>query len=186
MTGTEIALQGEDEENLGPAMLELDARRRRFVRALVDMGIKGKATAAARVAGYAEKTPVALRVTAHSVLHHPKVQAAIHEESVKMLGAQKILAVASLTSILKDPEHPRHFEAIRDFLDRSGLGAKTEHKVTVERVEDDSTRLRKIKDYCDILGLTVEERRKLLGNFSEAAGAAGVIDVPAVEADADP
>ncbi len=154
-------------------MLRLNERQRAFVWHLFDLGVKNKATEAARRAGYSQKSYNGLKVTAHGLMHNPLVQAAIHEVSIKHLGALKPIAIAGFEKILRDPDHPKHYEAINSLLDRGGLGAKTEHKVTVEHKDDDSTVLKKIQQYCDFLGLDQEARKKLLGSQ--------IIDVEATE-----
>jgi hypothetical protein len=42
------------------------------------------------------------------------------------------LAIASAQAILRDDKHPAHARMIETMLDRTGFGAKSEHKVTVE------------------------------------------------------
>src|SRR5262249_39108346 len=77
-----------DLEALGPAMLALNERQRRFVLEYVNgpsLGY-GAATRAARAAGYKDG---AVRVTACQLLHHPKIQSALHE-----IGGRRIRAAA--------------------------------------------------------------------------------------------
>lgn len=147
-------------------MLACDVRERRFVRALLALGVRGKATAAAKIAGYGgpKSTHNALKVQAHHLTHRPRVQAAIHEEAVKELGAGKLIAVAGLLAIASNPDHPKHFDAIRDLMDRSGMAAKTEHKMTIERVQTETEKVTELLRLCDMLGWGIEKKRELLGN----------------------
>lgn len=161
MSGTDL-ISAVDGEDLGPAMLACTEHQRKFVRALIALGVKGKATAAAKAAGYGgpRATHNSLKQTAFQVTHSPKVQAAIHEECVKLLGAGKVVAITGLLSIASDPKHPKHFDALRDVADRAGLAAKTEHKMTVEHVDNSSDQVRRIVELAKTLGV---DPKQLLG-----------------------
>ena len=121
------------DEFCGPAMLALSARRRAFAY-LMGCG-ESNAAKAAREAGYSDSSG-ADRVTAHHLMLHAGVQAAIKEVSSKALQHLAPTAIGAAKKILEDPKHPAHARIVETILDRTGFSAKTEHKVTVEHTAD--------------------------------------------------
>jgi len=89
---------------------------------------------AALRAGYETKTSNALINLASRLAHTPKVQDAILEESRKRAGATTLLATSRLVEMIEgEMLSPRdQLKAIGMLLDRVGMPAATEHKVSVE------------------------------------------------------
>ena len=103
-----------------PAEIENTDLQERFAHAFV-VDAPGSAAKAARLAGYAEKSA---RITAHRLLHNPRIQARIREIQFRELNgklASKALGV--LEAILDDPGAPPgvRVDACRCVLDRAGL-----------------------------------------------------------------
>lgn len=135
----------------GPAMMALDTRRRTFAY-LMGMGERS-ATKAAREAGYA---PGSAGTSAHALMHHELVVAAIREVSSKALMGLAPLAVGAATAILHDSKHPAHARMIETILDRTGFSAKTEHTVTVEHRASREQLVEWAKQYAIERGLAPE------------------------------
>jgi hypothetical protein len=146
-------------EELGPAMAACNEQQRRFVRALIALGVRGKATEAARAAGYGGTKGTGLRVQAYRLSHNSRVQEAIHEEAVKMLGEARIIAIHVLHEIARDPAHPHQLKAATEILDRAGITAKTEHKIVVERTDTKVT----VQSIIELARQLDIDPRKLLG-----------------------
>jgi hypothetical protein len=119
-----------DTEGLGPEMLALSPRQRKFVIAYIGSGGRD-AAACARAAGYTT-SPGADRVAGHRLLHTPKVIEAIKVESDRHLNGAAYVAASGLVDIAADPEHRDRFRACADILDRTGFPRTTQHAVTVE------------------------------------------------------
>ncbi len=151
-----------EEPKYGPAMSRLNERQRAFVTSMLDYGGKDN-TKAAIEAGY-EGTPVSIRVQAHRLAHDEKIQLAIREEAQKRLNASTVMAVNILLEIADDVTvaEKSRLTAIGMILDRTGLHATTEQKVTVTRVDETSAEMvKRIEQLATGLGL---DAQKLLGN----------------------
>lgn len=121
-----------DEAALGPAMLALNEQQRKFVLEYVNgpsLGY-GAATRAARAAGINYS---AVRVRACQLLHHPKIQSALHEIGGRRVRAAAFAAIANVEAIAKDREHRDCLKACAMLLDRGGFSVETVHTVKVER-----------------------------------------------------
>lgn len=146
----------EDPAKLGPKMRALTKLQQRFVHELLTAGLNY--TAAARAAGYCgqaggkDPNHASLRVTAHRLAHDERIQAAIREEAERRLNAGALLAAQRMVEMVNDPLHNKNFEASKFVLGTAGIGVTTEHKVTVERV-DEADKIRAIKEMCQTLGL---------------------------------
>lgn len=167
MSVAEIIPYDEATDDLGPKMLALTLRQRKFVRVLIALGLRGKATAAVKIAGYGgpRATHNSAKQQAFWLTHNAKVQEAIHEECFKLLAAGKFVAITGLMRIAADPDHPKNFDALRDIADRSGFAAKTEHKVTVERVENSGEQVERLVRLAQALNL---DPKALLGRYGVA------------------
>src|SRR5215472_15384220 len=104
MTKREAPLQIGDPavEDLGPAMLALEPRQRRFV--LGYLGDPSDHSRCAEAAGYSTKSD-GHRVAAHRMIRNPKIIAAIKEQADKTLNSNAFIAVSALADIAADPEH---------------------------------------------------------------------------------
>ncbi len=147
-----------DTDGLGPHMLELTPQQRAFVLAMLDTGGQDNSKAAS-LAGYGGDNPGSDRVQAHRLAHSPKVLAAIKEEANKRLHSGAILGASVLIEIARDVCHKDRYKAASELLSRGGLIMATEHKITVER-KDDQAMIAKITALATQLGL---DPKQLLG-----------------------
>jgi hypothetical protein len=123
-----------DEDDVGPAMAELDERQRAFVRhALADP--LAPAHSWARAAGYSDAGE-GCKVRASILLRRQKIIDALSEETGKRVRLGGWMGIEGLIQIVLQKDHPKRFEACVALADRGGFAAKTEHKVTVEHVND--------------------------------------------------
>lgn len=121
-------------DDLGPKMRALrDDRQRRFAYIMAHGGLT--ATDAARQAGYSEHLDSA-KVSAHHLMHNPKMLDAIEEASFLVLRSLGPVAIQAAMAILENPNHRAHARIIETVLDRTGFSAKTEHTVTVNHSID--------------------------------------------------
>jgi|CXWL01.1.fsa_nt_gi hypothetical protein len=164
--GTELILKTPDDADLGPAMTALTEKQRRFVYALLHMGTANH-TEAARAAGYECSTDNSMRVMAHTVAHNHRVQAAMLEESQRRMTAASTMAVSELVRIAHmSPDDKTKLKAIEMILNRTGLHAKSEHKVVVDDQRDDAAVAKRIALLAAELGL---DPKKLLGSVGAPA-----------------
>ena len=150
----------------GPAMLALNDRQRAFVTAMLDFGGRDN-TKAARAAGY-EDLPGSstIRVTAHRLAHDPRIQEAIREEAEKRLKTGAIMAVNTLLDIADDAttEKKDRLKAIEMIMNRTGLHATSEQKVTVTRTDmTGDAMIARITQLAKSQGL---DPQKLLGHMA--------------------
>lgn len=118
----------EDDRCLGPCMLALTDKRRKFVWAMLSNPY-GNHADWAREAGYSDKAGGA-KVRAHEVIHDPRVQAAALEVSRATLGTLgPVLAQAGLLKIAANPDHPQHVKALELVANRVGLQEKQQIEV---------------------------------------------------------
>lgn len=118
-------------------MLTLDERQRRFVVGWI--AARGKnAARVATAAGYSNKGDGA-KVTAHHLLHNPKIIKALGEEADRRLDGLAVLAVAALGANLGS-SNPKVRQAAADsVLDRTGRARKTSHEVHVDQTDSRTT-----------------------------------------------
>lgn len=155
---------------LGPAMEALDERRRKFVRAVLELGRDGvrNAKEAARAAGYSESTDGYLRRIASGLLHDARVQAALLEEARRTMNAAAAVVATPIVVEIAMNDHLDARDRLRAcemLFNRGGMPAMTEHKVTVEhrqpkQLEALAARL------AEELGV---DRQKLIGINRQAA-----------------
>lgn len=86
-----------DEDHMGPAMLRLNERQRRFVCALSVYG--GDQTRAYAWAGYDNKSEGARRVNASRLANNDEVKEAIKEEAWRRLDYASLLAVSTMVEL---------------------------------------------------------------------------------------
>lgn len=147
---------------MGPAMIALPTdNQRAFVQHWVQSGGRSAAECA-RIAGYSDPGTNAINVIAHRLAHDEKIQAAILEESRKMLQGLAPMAVGVITNVLGNPSHKDNLKAAGMVLDRVGMHAKLETLNTTRNIEDRTTQIREAVELCRELGM---DPRKLLGKF---------------------
>lgn len=156
-----------DEAGLGPAMSALPPQRRAFVSALVQTGCT--ATDAAAAAGYSDSSRATLSAQGHNLAHDPRVQAAILEESQKLIRTSGPMAIGVLVKIAKDETAANRdrVKAATEILNRGGFHAVSQHNVTVTH-QTESEKEREIAALCAELGLDQNAQQKLLGKVIEA------------------
>jgi phage terminase small subunit len=110
-------------------MLALTEMQRNFVIHYVETG-GDNATASARAAGY----QTGERVRAHELLRHPRVLAAMKEETERRLQEDLPAARFALAQVVRNPAHKDHLSAVKLTLALQGLSAinKSEHVHTVD------------------------------------------------------
>jgi terminase small subunit-like protein len=116
----EVATTGE----FGPFMQALLPRQRAFIIAYFTAG-DGNARAAAKAAGYADNGGASLRVHAHSLLHSPKIQAAMHEYARTRLQANVPAYLREVHHLATDRTAAKpetRLKAALGGLSRAGLG----------------------------------------------------------------
>lgn len=123
-----------DRGKLGPCMGKLNDRQRQFVYAMMETG-QVNHTACARAAGY-QGDGNAMRVTAHRLAHDEDIQAAIQEVARKAMGAAQLVATGHLILMAQNVAHKDQLSAIKELMNRSGLQAVTEHRVSVTHSAD--------------------------------------------------
>lgn len=124
-------------EDLGPAMLALDARQRRFVVGW--LGTRGKNGArVARAAGYSAHGQ-ADKVQACRLVQNPKIIAAMKEEADRTLDGAAVLAILGLTDLVGEKDPKIRAAAIDSVLDRTGYSRRTTQDIRVEHVDTRST-----------------------------------------------
>lgn len=154
----------------GPAMAALRSdNHRAFVIALMEQVGEPNASDAARAAGFGGENPGSVGVAAHRLIHDDGIQAAVQEVARKRLISGGIMASTELLRIVADRGHKDQLKAIGMLMDRAGMHALTEHKVTVENVSDKEA-LARINQRLADMGFDLEGRKKFLGR-------AGITDV---------
>jgi len=146
--------------HLGPAMRALSPLMQRFVVALVQTGCTQ--AKAAELAGYTGSAET-LRATGHRVAHDARVQAALHEEATRLIGSTSTMAVNVLIDVAKDKSlAPRdRIKAASELLNRGGLHALSESKLTVEHVGcTEKEQIERIRVLAGQLGI---DPKQLLG-----------------------
>ena|SRR5215471_2077736 len=166
-------------DELGPAMLELDERARKFVLAYCAYP-QASGTELAKMAGYKQgERSQGWRSQASRLLRRPGIIAAIHECLTKTYrGRGAAIAQDVMLQIAQNPLHPQQLKAALALADRGGFGAMMESKLTVEHKDLTSDALiEKIMRLAKMLGPDVAAAmtRRLGGEVIDADG------VPALE-----
>lgn len=152
----------DDLGDYGPAMKALRGRQRAFVISMLETG-KNDNSFHARNAGY-EGNDQTIWATAYRLAHDPKIQAAIHEEAERRLKGSAIIATSTVVGLLNSADEKIQLRAAEMIFNRVGLHATTEHKVTVEHIEDDKTLLDKARRLAGELGVDIS---KMIGHSHE-------------------
>lgn len=155
MAGALINSQADRE--LGPAMRALSEKLRAFVTAKVVMGMND--TDAARHAGYEYPEHHQWRIS-----HREDVQAAILEQSQRLMRSQGPKSILTLCAIRDNPENAARdrIKAATELLNRSGFHQISEHHEHVHQHVSDAEADRRILQLAAELGLDEESARKML------------------------
>ncbi len=150
------------DEGCGPAMAALSPAHRAFVVAKVHFGCSN--AEAARRAGYSKDKLQHAKVTAYRLAHTDGIQAAIIEESRKVVCGEGPKSIRTLVEIRDDKtkEPKDRIKAAIELLNRGGLNAVSEHHMVVEHTMTDAQKDRRILELCRELGIADMEARKLL------------------------
>jgi hypothetical protein len=127
------------ESELGPAMLRLTEKQRRFVLELKlgPVGY-GSEVRAARAAGYGKtSSDQSVKIMAHQVLHNPRVQDALREVGGKLIRAEAFQSIRNTVAIANDLAHKDCLKANLALMDRGGFAVETFHHITVEKTTPD-------------------------------------------------
>lgn len=119
----------------GPEMRKCTDPQKKFVLAMLDLGGQpGCFSEAYERAGYSATSKQSVRVNASRLAHNPKIINAMAEESRKRLDGSAMVAVSTLVKICADAEEKtgNKLKAALAIMDRTGLHAMSEHKVTVD------------------------------------------------------
>lgn len=156
------------EEYIGPKMAALrDDRMRRFAWFIGTGSLN--ASRAARDAGYSPHA-AGSRVQAHKLQLRPDVQAAIREVAERAFEGLMPAAIQATKAILENERHPAHDRVALAVLDRTGFGAKSEHKVTVEhRDMTGPMMLARINELAAKFGIAPRVQEPLLLEATEVA-----------------
>jgi phage terminase small subunit len=151
-----------DEYDLGPRMLALSERQRRFVLELVADPLLSRSEAA-RLAGYSDVAEGA-KVTAHRLMHDQRIIDALHEQAGKRLWSISMKAAYKVEQMLDSEDDKVVLKAAVAVLDRVGFGAQQNININ-QTVRDESGKaiLARIEALADRLGLPVQQ---LLGKPS--------------------
>lgn len=152
-----------DGVSMGPAMQALPSKMMRdFVVALVTTGCS--ATDAAAAAGYSASSRAILSARGHDLISDIRIQAAILEQSQRLIRASGPMALAVIINIAKDESAaPRdRLKAATEILNRGGMHAVSESHLTVS-VQTEAEKNREIEALAAELGLDDNAKARLLG-----------------------
>ena len=143
-------------ENLGPAMLAINAQQRKFVVGYITSGGKSAARVA-RAAGYSDLRNGS-KVRAWELTHNPKVLAALKEEADRRMDVTAVNSLLRLDDLTTHRDPQVRQRAIDSVLDRRGHPRQTNTQVAmrVEHVDERST-LELIEDMRRLITLPVIE-----------------------------
>ena len=169
-----------DMGDYGPALRKLVPRQQKFVLAYLAGGGQN-ATQAYCDAGYGGNRDTA-KVNSYKLLHDEKVVAAIVEESRKAVAADTPYARHVVREVLDSPHLAAkdRLRAAEMILNRGGLHATSEHKVSVEHKMDHGQLVAKLKLLAADCGLDAD---KLLRQAGVQAVEADFTEVPLIEVD---
>ena len=172
---TDVAFTN-DETGYGPAMLKLTINQRRFVLYLLD-NIGCNWQAAYIAAGYSNTTS-ALAAGVNQLRHNPKIIAALAEMCRRRLDSGSLAALNALDTIVNNPNHKSHFEAIRLVLALTGFQEVKQQKIEVDHnLVHPQEAIAKLKALAQRQGIPAD---RLLEQCSE------VTDVEFVEVEPQP
>jgi hypothetical protein len=155
-----------DISSFGPAMQALNPRQQRFVLELQAGPVGyGSEVRAARAAGYFSPTSTknSRQVITNSVLHNPKVQAALAEVGSKIIRAASFTSIKNTEKIANDLHHRDCLKANLALMDRGGFAVETMHHITVEHKIDYSKQALQELETFRRLGVARERLEDIFG-----------------------
>lgn len=151
---------------LGPAMLALTERQRKFVTILVEGGMNnhGRAAMEAGYPGGSDQYHSMARATGWRLTHSPRVQAAIKEELSRRMNVAAVIGQRIMEEIAEDPTKSANvrLKAAEGLLKFGGMTPVKETKQTKNinvTVED---RTKKAISLMERLGFTPDQQRAAL------------------------
>jgi hypothetical protein len=183
-----------DDPSFGPSMRALLPQQRKFVLACQMIGGKDNKRAAL-LAGYGGEGKHGMQVAANAgwrLSHHERVQKAMLEEAGKRIGGLRFRALDVLRDIVDGEKNKPTIKmrAALAILDRTGLPALTEQKMTVtHEVGPQAMILSKIRD---MLRINPKMREMLeppvlkMIEYEEAQERGDVVDAEFTELPKDP
>ncbi len=167
-TGSELTVPSQDR-----AIDALPPLQAAWVRAKVERGCSN--TEAARLAGY-DATPDSLKTIGYRLSHEKRVRLALFEECQLALHTSSAVAVRVLEEMAGNPEVEAkdRIRASVEILNRSGLHAMSEHKVTVDSPRSRKEIVASIINLCAKSGL---DAAKMLGVDKAAVTDAEFVEV---------
>lgn len=151
VTDFPLPIQHKARISTGPAMAALSPAQQRFVIAMIETG--SNKVRAALQAGYGsdkdgEGQNYHSAATAGSRLAaHPKVRAALKEQSVAMLEASTLKAAATMVGLLDNPDPRVRHKAAEQVLDRSGLTITHKQEIAVVHDDMENKSVRELLEY---------------------------------------
>lgn len=164
----------------GPAMSKLTAMQQRFVIASIAIGGRRGGPKAAAWAGYNQDNKPGstyLRVMAYKLKQDPKIRAAFVEMAKNEFEASTLYAANFLINLVADSkaEHKDRIKAASAILDRGGLHAMSEHKVSVTHNDDRASKLLRLAELARKAG---QDPRQVLGDLADVTDADFVMVEP--------
>lgn len=143
---------------LGPEMTALTELQRKYVWSMLNDPL-GNPTKWARAAGYSDHMD-RCKVTGFHLARNPKIMEAAQEECRKHLNTMGgVLGIGVMMQIARRKGHKQQLAAATALANRAGFHETTEHKVTVEHIDD--TRMLEFANRLAVeLGV---DRGKLIG-----------------------
>jgi phage terminase small subunit len=118
--------------DFGPAMRGLTELQQKFVLAMFSSPLSN-ATRWVKLAGFTAANGNVARVTAHRLMHDPKIAAAVQEFAGQHLSVVgPALSLGVMMKIARTRGHKDQFKAAAAIANRSGFHETTEHRVTVD------------------------------------------------------
>lgn len=129
-----LMIQQKVEVELGPAMLSLSDRQRKFVVAYYDNGANG--AEACRMAGYSQAEGIP-KAQAWRLMQMPKIQAALKELGDAKFYEMAPKAINRMNALTDMPNHKDHFGAVKYVLGQAGFRETREVNVNTTISADD-------------------------------------------------
>lgn len=158
----------EYEVELGPKMLALTERERKFVWFyLLGLSENGRANAteAARQAGYADpgRESSAIRVRSHALMHSDRVRGALREVAERHFEGLVLESVLAAQALIANPKHRDHARMVTSVLSSLGFGevsrVRVEGEIKISHTDAAVEDLRRLK----ALGVPREKLLEVFG-----------------------
>jgi phage terminase small subunit len=170
----------------GPCFKKLSDRHKIFVMHVILQGNRVNWTESARAAGYLDNDEgTQLKVHASRLKRDPRIQAAIQEESKKLLWIGSLQAAHTLLDMIGDGSKAtdrNKINAAMAILDRGGVPSSVEHTVNHHHNYTLEEKIARVRELCSVLG---QDPETFLGGIAELRGAGRIIEGEAGGGDGD-